>query len=137
QQVRCKGQVVVCAELGLEIQLCQRQCVHIGTGQDNQRSHNIIPCTKSSQDCYCCMHGFHNREDNAPVSFPCGCSINSCRFFKSQRDILQIAGIQQQVHRHIEYGIQKDNTYSVCQAHLGSQLYNRHHQDSKRYEHTT
>ena len=82
------------------------------------------------------MHGFHNREDNAPVSFPCGCSINSCRFFKSQRDILQIAGIQQQVHRHIEYGVQKDNTYSVCQSHLGSQLYNRHHQDSKRYEHT-
>ena len=52
QQVRCKGQVVVCAELGLEVQLCQRQCVYIGSGKDKQRGHNVVPGTQSSENCY-------------------------------------------------------------------------------------
>ena len=57
QQIRGKRKVIVCSELSLEIQLCQRQCGSTRrSGHDNQWSHNIIPGSKCCQNCLCGMH---------------------------------------------------------------------------------
>ena len=75
QQIGCKGQVIICSELRLEIKLRQRQNItthmpdsiitreaslrHSGSGAVGTALH--------------CMHGLHHRKNNTPVSFPCSC----------------------------------------------------------------
>ena len=82
------------------------------------------------------MHWFHDRENNFPICFPCARTIHAGCFFQCQRDICKISGIKQYIHRHIEYNIQNNNSCPVCQSHLCSLFYNRHHQNRKWNKHS-
>ena len=82
------------------------------------------------------MHRLHHGENDRPVGFPCGSTVNVCSFFHCQRNVFQIAAVQHDVHGHIEYQVQNDNAQTVVQSHNGGLLDQRHHQNGKGNEHT-
>ena len=82
------------------------------------------------------MHGLHDREDDLPVGSPGRSAVHLRRLLQRHRDIYQITGVEQYVHRHIEHYIQQDYAEPVSQSQLCRLFCQRHHQDRKRHEHT-
>ena len=59
-----------------------------------------------------------------------------CGLLKCYRNILQVSGIKQDVHGHVEHYIQNDNTEHVVDMELGCLFHERHHQYRERHEHS-
>ena len=113
EQVGCERKVIVRAELGLEGQLRERKGIHPAAGHDDQRRHDVVPGTESGQDSDGGVHGFHERENDFPVGRLGGGAVDMGGFLERDRDVLQVAGVQKHIHRHIEDRVAEDDTDHV------------------------
>ena len=136
EQVRCKCEVIVGTELRLEGQLRERQGVHSAAGHDDQGRHDVVPGAEGGQDRDGGVHRFHERENDFPVRRPGGGAVDMSGFFERHRDVLEVAGVQEHVHRHVEDRVAQDDTDHVGDVQFCRLFDERHHQDRERDEHT-
>ena len=115
QQVGREGEVVVGAKLRLEGKLGQGQGVDARAGHDDERGHDVVPGTQCREDRHRRVHGHHKRKDDPPVRGPGGGPVHARGLLEGNRNVLEVPRVQENVHRHVEHGVEQDDTHDVVE----------------------